>query len=120
MELMSQYNAPQKIIEATIASNEIRKEHIVNTVLQRLKGDDDALVGIYGIPNKYSPLIDIIRKLKGYNVKLLIYSSNHDVKEFMGIEVTDKLSLFVVDTSVILSDESLPEEFKNLDKVYLR
>ena len=120
MELMSQYNAPQKIIEATIASNEVRKDHIVNSVLQRLKGDDEALVGIYGIPNKYSPLVDIIRKLKEKGVKILIYASGHEVKEFMGIEVTDKLSLFVVDTSVILSDESLPEEFKNLDKVYLR
>ena len=120
MELMSQYNAPQKIIEATIASNEIRKDHVVNTVLQRLKGDDEALVGIYGIPNKYSPLVDIIRKLREKGAKLLIYSPNRDIKKHMGIEVTDKLSMFIVDTSVILSDEDLPEEFKHLDKVYLR
>ena len=120
MELMSQYNAPQKIIEATIASNEVRKDHIVNSVLRRINNVPNALVGIYGIPNKYSPLVDIIRKLKSHDVNMLVYSSSHDIKKYNGIEVTDKLSVFIVDTTVILTDEKLPEEFRHLDKVYLR
>jgi len=120
MELMNEYNAPQKLIEATLASNEVRKEHVANSILDKIKGDDDALVGIYGIPNKYSPLIDVINKLKAHKVNMLVYSPSRDVKEFNGIKVTDKLSVFIVDTSVILSDQELPEEFKNLEKVYLK
>ena len=120
MELMSQYNAPQKIIEATIESNSVRKEHIVNSILRRLQGEANPLVGIYGIPNKYSPLVDIIKKLKERDINILIYSSSHDVTEFNGVKVTDEFPVFIVDSSVILSDEELPIEFKHLDKVYLK
>ena len=120
MELLSQYNAPQRIIEATIKSNEVRKEHIVNTVLEKIKGKDNAIVGIYELPQEYSPLLDIIRKLNEKYVKVLIYCGNRNVKKFDGAEVTDSLSKFIIDSTVILSEVELPEEFKKLDKVYLR
>ena len=117
---MSLYNAPQKIIVATVHSNDVRKDHIVALIMVRLKGDGDALVGVYGLPGKYSALADIIAKLKEKNVKILIYSDGHDVKVFNGVEVTNEFPRFIVDSSVILSEQELPVEFKHLDKVYLK
>lgn len=120
MELMSQYNAPQKIIEATIESNEVRKAHIVETVLKKVQGEKDPIVGIYELPQKYSPLEEIIQKLVEKNIRVLIYTNRKDVPQIKGVEYTDQIGLFVVDSSVILSDVKLPDEFKHLDKAYLK
>lgn len=119
-ELMNEYKAPQKIIEATIESNEVRKNHIVNRVIEKVKGESSPIVGIYELPKKYSPLEDIITKLKSKNIHILIYTNSKDAIRFEGVEITDQIGRFVVDSSVILSDEKLPDEFKNLDKVYLK
>ena len=120
MELMNEYKAPQKLIEATIQSNEVRKDHIVNCIVEKLKGVKEPIVGIYGLPGKYSALLDIINRLKGKNVRMLIYSNNHDMKSFDGVEVTDQFGRFIVDSSVVLSEQELPVEFKNSDKIYLK
>ena len=120
MELMNEYNAPQKIIEATIASNELRKNYIVESVLNKIKGEQDPIVGIYEVPAKYSPLEDIIQKLKEKGVRILIYTNNKNARYLKGVYVTDQIGMFVVDSSIILSDYNLPDEFKHLDKVYLK
>ena len=120
MELMNEYKAPQKLIEATIQSNEVRKDHIVNCIVEKLKGVKEPIVGIYGLPGKYSALLDIINRLKGKNVRMLIYSNNHDMKSFDGVEVTDQFGRFIVDSSLVLSEQELPVEFKNSDKIYLK
>ena len=120
MELVNTYNAPQKIIEATVKSNEVRKDFIVSRVLDKIQGISNALVGVYGIPDKYSALTEIIKMLKARGVNLLIYSDNHDVKEYNDIEVTDELAKFIVDSSIILTENPLPVEFKKLEKVYLK
>lgn len=120
MNLVSHFNVPQKLLEAAILSNDLRKEHIVNQVITKIAGQKNPLVGIYGIPKKYSPLIDIIRRFKEKSVNVLIYSSGHEYKKYEGYEVTDSLPRFVVDTTIILSEEELPIEFTHLDKVYLK
>ena len=119
-KLMNEYKAPQKLIEATIQSNEVRKDHIVNCIVEKLKGVKEPIVGIYGLPGKYSALLDIINRLKGKNVRMLIYSNNHDMKSFDGVEVTDQFGRFIVDSSLVLSEQELPVEFKNSDKIYLK
>ncbi len=119
-ELASLYRYPQKIIAATVEANDVRKDHIVNQVIARLEGEDDPLVGIYGIPKKYSPLEDIIDKLKAKNVPLVIYSKEKKIDEYRGVKVTDSFATLVVDTVVILSEENIPEEMKELDKFYLK
>lgn len=120
MELMNEYNAPQKVIKATIESNDLRKNFIVSRVLEKIKGEARPIVGIYEYPQKYSPLEDIIAKLVSNNVNILIYTNAKDLPKVKGIEYTDQIGMFVVDSSVILSDVNLPDEFKHLDKVYLK
>lgn len=119
-ELAKLYNVPQKIIEATVLANDVRKDHIVSQVLAKLEGEDEPLVGIYGLPKKYSPLEDIIAKLKAKNVPLIIYSQDENVKEYNSVEVTNNFARIVVDSVVILSEENLPEDFKELDKFYVK
>ena len=120
MELASIYNAPQKIIEATVKSNEVRKDHIVDSVLNRIQGKENALVGVYGLPAKYSALNDIVSRLKERGVNIVIYQEGLNQKEFNGVKITEDFPKFIVDTSIILSEQTLPVEFQHLDKVYLR
>lgn len=108
-ELASLYrNIPQKLIEAVVLSNDVRKSYIVKEIL---KLAINKKVGIYGNIKKYSPLEDIIISLKSHNVNIINNNSNYDSISFNN---------FVNEVDVILSEEKEIDISKFHNKLFVR
>jgi UDPglucose 6-dehydrogenase len=124
-QLLANYrldNIPQKLIEAIVDSNTIRKEFIAKRILEK----EPKVVGIYRLIMKAgsdnfrsSAIFDVMEMLKPF-VKLIIYEPKAKGDEIEGVEFINDLESFKKISDVILAnriDESL-EDVK--DKVYTR
>ena len=114
---------PNALIDAIVASNEIRKENIANNILQR----NPKTVGIYrlimktGSDNFRSSAIEgVIAKLKDAGVEIVIYEPVLNEDTFEGFEVIKNIKLFKKISDVVVANR-LEENIKDLkDKVYTR
>ncbi len=123
-QLLANYtldNIPQKLIEATVDSNVLRKEFIVKQILDK----KPKKVGIYRLIMKAgsdnfrsSAIFDIMEMLKPF-VEMLIYEPVAHQKEIDGIPLTNNLDE-LEKCDIILANrvEESIERFK--EKVYTR
>lgn len=82
-QLLTEYkNIPNKIISATVEANEIRKDYIVDRVLQfaRCSGKENPIIGIYRLTVKtngdnfrQSSVQDVMERLKAKGIKVIVY-----------------------------------------------
>ena len=114
---------PENLIEAIIKSNQTRKEHIVNMIMNK----KPKTVGIYRLTMKTnsdnfraSAIQDIILYLKENNVKVVIYEPTLNSEVFADCEVVKDFDEFKKISDVILANrqEKILDEVK--DKVYTR
>ena len=98
---------PQKLIQATIQSNLLRKKFIVNEILNRKV----KTVGIYRLSMKAgsdnwreSAVIDIIKFLKKEGKEMLIYEPLFTGNTFMGITVENNLKCFKSESELIIAN----------------
>ena len=98
---------PQKLIQATIQSNHLRKKFIVNEILKRKA----KIIGIYRLSMKTgsdnwreSAIIDIIKSLKKEQNQLIIYEPLLSKKTFMGISVEKDLEKFKNKSKLIVAN----------------
>ena len=123
-QLFANYtDVPQNLIGTIISSNETRKKHVSQMILNY----NPKVVGVYRLNmkkgstnNRESATIDIIGILKVNGVNVMIYEPNINVNTFMGFEVVHDLKLFKELSSIIIAnrvDENL-EDVKQ--KVYTR
>ena len=98
---------PQKLIQATIQSNHLRKKFIVNEILKRKA----KIIGIYRLSMKKgsdnwreSAIIDIIKSLKREQNQLIIYEPLLSKKTFMGISVEKDLEKFKNKSKLIVAN----------------
>ncbi len=114
-------NIPQKLMEAIVDSNTLRKEFIAKRVLDK----NPKKVGIYRLIMKAgsdnfrsSAIFDVINMLKPF-VDMVIYEPTAKEKEIDGIPVTNNLD-DLKECDIILANrmEKPLEKFK--DKVYTR
>ena len=98
---------PQKLIQATIQSNHLRKKFIVNEILKRKA----KIIGIYRLSMKTgsdnwreSAIIDIIKSLKREQNQLIIYEPLLSKKTFMGISVEKDLEKFKNKSKLIVAN----------------
>ena len=98
---------PQKLIQATIQSNHLRKKFIVNEILKRKA----KIIGIYRLSMKTgsdnwreSAIIDIIKSLKREQSQLIIYEPLLSKKTFMGISVEKDLEKFKNKSKLIVAN----------------
>ncbi len=98
---------PQKLIQATIQSNNLRKKFIVNEILKRKA----QIVGIYRLSMKAgsdnwreSAIIDIIKSLKRKEKKLIIYEPMLSKKTFMGISIEKDIEIFKNKSNLIVAN----------------
>ena len=98
---------PQKLIQATIQSNHLRKKFIVNEILKRKA----KIIGIYRLSMKTgsdnwreSAIIDIIKSLKKEQNQLIIYEPLLSKKTFMGISIEKDLEKFKNKSKLIVAN----------------
>lgn len=105
-QLLANYdNVPQNMIEAIVKSNDTRKKHIANMILER----KPKVVGIYRLTMKSnsdnfraSAIQSIINILKDNDVKIVIYEPTLKENKFNELEVIFDLETFKDMSDVIV------------------
>ena len=123
-QLLANYkNVPQNLIEAIVYSNDTRKEHIAEMILNT----EPTVVGIYRLIMKAgsdnfraSSIQSIIEKLKGKNVKIVIYEPTWDMDEFEGSVIINDLNTFKKLSDTIIANRLTDDLADVKNKVYTR
>ena len=122
-QLLANYkDVPQNMIEAIVKSNDTRKRHIADTILER----NPKVVGIYRLTMKSgsdnfraSAIQSVIKYLRAENVKVIIYEPTLN-DNFEGLEVVNNLSNFKKLSDVIVVNRYNDELNDVQEKIYTR
>lgn len=123
-QLLANYkDVPQNLIEAIVKSNDTRKDHITNMVMER----HPKVVGIYRLTMKTnsdnfraSAIQGIIERLKNNGVKVIIHEPTLSVDTFDDCEVVKSFDDFASMSDVVIANR-LDDNMKSIeDKVYTR
>ena len=123
-QLLANYEGiSQNIISATIYSNESRKNHIANTVMNNYKG----IIGIYRLAMKSgsdnfrsSSIQGIIERLKKNNYEVIIYDPSLYEEYFNNCKVVKDFEEFLNSVDVILANRVDEKIVNTKKKVYTR
>ena len=116
-------DVPQNLIEAIVKSNDTRKDHIADMVLNR----KPKVVGVYRLTMKSgsdnfraSAIQGLIERIKNNGVKVVIYEPTLDDSYFKDCEVIKNFDEFTNISDVILANRM--DELVNsvCDRVYTR
>lgn len=127
-QLLESYeHTPQRIISAISDSNSLRKEHVIQDILRRARGDD-ALIGIYRLVMegsdggiRHSSLLDIIEGLKEQGARIVLYEPLLGCAEsFMGYPVENDLDAFKEQAEIIVANRYNRCLDDVIDKTYTR
>ena len=122
-QLLANYkDVPQNMIEAIVKSNDTRKRHIADMILER----NPKVVGIYRLTMKSgsdnfraSAIQSVIKYLRAENVKVIIYEPTLN-DNFEGLEVVNNLSNFKKLSDVIVVNRYNDELNDFQEKIYTR
>lgn len=116
-------NVPQNLIRAIVRSNNTRKRHITEMIMQR----NPECVGIYRLTMKKdsdnfraSAIQGIIERLKDEGVKVIIYEPTLKEIEFNGCKVENDFEKFSKCSDVIIANRYEASLDFVKDKVYTR
>ena len=123
-QLLANYDkVPQNLIEAIVKSNDTRKEHIANMIINK----NPKTVGIYRLTMKTnsdnfraSAIQGIIERLKNKNIRIIIYEPTLKESSFNGCGVVRDLSKFKNESDVILVNRMDENMTDVQEKVYTR
>ena len=128
-QLQANFNGvPQDLISAIVKSNDTRKEHIADTIAEKI--GQKAVVGVYKLAMKSgsdnsrcSAILDIIKKLtkKAYQVLIYVYDPASPKIENDGVVLSeDNLEKFKEECDIIITNRYDKELDDVKDKVYTR
>ena len=116
-------NVPQNLIRAIVRSNETRKKHIADMVMEK----SPKVVGIYRLTMKadsdnfrFSAIQGVISRLKEKNTKIIIYEPTLKDEEFDGCKVIKEFKKFAEKADVIIANRYEDQLFEVREKVYTR
>lgn len=123
-QLLNDYqNIPESLIDSTIKSNSIRKQHIVNMILLK----KPKVIGIYRLNVKKdsdnfrnSAIIDIITLLKEENKNIIIYEPLIKESDYEGLKIEKTLSDFKAKSDIIIANRYDDKLNDVKEKVYTR
>ena len=123
-QLLANFNdVPQNLIRAIVRSNQTRKKHIADEVMQR----NPETVGIFRLTMKaesdnyrFSAIQGVIERLKEEDVEIIIYEPTHNGKEFNGCKIVNDFKRFAKEADVIVANRYEDMLFEVKDKVYTR
>ena len=107
-QLLANYkNVPQTLISAIVESNLLRKDFIANEVLKL----SPSVVGVFRLTMKTgsdnfrsSSIQDVMSKIRGEGIELLIFEPSWPESSFDGVEVVESFEEFVERSDVIISN----------------
>ena len=124
-QLLANYkDVPQRLIEAIVNSNRVRKEFITEEILSK----NPEVVGIYRLTMKSgsdnfraSAIQDIIENLKNRNQKIIIYEPTLvDNEEYLECKIVNDIDTFKKECSIIVANRWCKALEDVSDKVYTR
>lgn len=123
-QLLANYSsAPKELVQATIFSNESRKNFLVKKILEF----DVKAIGVYRLAMKLdsdnfreSAVLDILSKLNKKGLEILIYEPLITNFDFRGWQVLNDLNEFKSRSEIILSNRNHADLEDVLDKVFTR
>ncbi|MBR3116700.1 MAG: nucleotide sugar dehydrogenase [Bacilli bacterium] len=123
-QLLANYDkVPQNLIGAIVKSNDTRKDHIANEILNR----NPKVVGVYRLTMKSnsdnfraSAIFGIISRLKENGIHIVIYEPTINENTYEGIEIIHDLELFKDISDLIIVNRYEKELDSAKKKVYTR
>ena len=123
-QLLANYkDIPQKLMQAIIDSNLLRKKFIANKVVKL----NPKVVGIFRLVMKEgsdnfreSSIQDVIKEIVAKGIKVIIYEPLVNDESFEGIEIVKDLKLFRKQSEVILTNRMSDELNSVSHKVFTR
>ena len=123
-QLLANYkDVPQTMIKAIVESNDVRKQHIADMILER----KPKIVGIYRLTMKTgsdnfraSAIQSIIQLIRGKGIEVVIYEPTLKEDTFEGLKVEHDLDEFKNISDVIIANRLNDEIMDEIDKVYTR
>ena len=115
---------PNKIISASVAANDERKDHIARMILEKADG---GVIGIYRLTMKAgsdnfreSSIRGVIARLKSAGARVVIFEPTINADSFEGTHVIADLDRFKEMSSVIVANRMESSLRDAADKVYTR
>jgi len=123
-QLLANYrDIPQKLMEAIIDSNVLRKKFIADKVVKM----KPKVVGIYRLVMKEgsdnfreSSIQEVIRFIASEGIKVIIYEPLVNDKSFKGFKMVSDLKLFLKQSEIILTNRMSEELISVSHKVFTR
>ena len=116
-------NVPQNLIRAIVRSNQTRKAHIADMIMNR----NPNTVGVYRLTMKKdsdnfraSAIQGVIQNIKEEGAKVIIYEPTLKEAEFDGCKVVNDFNEFAKQSDVIIANRYEDELFEVKDKIYTR
>ena len=123
-QLLANYkDVPQKIIEAIVNANTVRKDFIASQIIKLNPGT----VGIYRLIMKSgsdnireSSMQGIIKRIKSKGIKVIIYEPYISEQEFFNSKLINNLNKFIERSDIILTNRWHKELDGHEDKIFTR
>ena len=116
-------NVPQNIIQATVDSNETRKNFIFHCIMK----SQPKVIGIYRLIMKNgsdnfrsSSIQDIIYKLNAINVKVIIFEPTIQSTRYEDFDVINNLDIFAKNVDIIIANRIDEKISKYNNKIFTR
>ncbi len=125
-QLKSEYesnNVPHSIISSIVEANDVRKDFIVDKIIEHINSDKNKTIGMFRVVSKKginnyrsSANVDIALRLKdkGYNIIIFEPFAENEVE---GIEVENDFSKFEKNSDIIVANRR-EDQIAGNDKVY--
>ena len=116
---------PERIVDIVETSNEVRKDHIVEMILQRQP--ETQVCGVYGLGMKsgskdfrYSAVDGVIRRLQEKGKQVILFEPMLKIERFLSADVIRDFDKFIERSDVIIANRMDKRIKKYQDKVYTR
>lgn len=116
-------NTPNRIVDAIVDSNEIRKEFVMNSIITK----NPSVIGIYRLVMKegsdnfrFSAIQDIIEMLLIKDYEIIIYEPYLDDEVYLNCKVEKNLDLFKQNSDLIVANRMSNQIKDVIDRVYTR
>ena len=116
-------NVPQRLIDATIEANEVRKQFIADYILKK----SPRIVGIFRLIMKTSSdnfressVQSVASILSEAGVKIVIFEPYLKSESFMGFDVLTDFELFKEQSDIIIANRKEPSLYSVMEKVFSR
>ena len=126
-QLLANYNGiPEKLVEAVVESNKVRKDYIAEQILNKV--DNNSVIGIYRLTMKtnsdnfrQSSIQSVMRRLQSKGAKIIIYEPTlENNAKFLDCLIVNELDKFKKKSDIIIANRYHKDLDDVKNKVYTR